>query len=90
MDSSTAGPAEQSAQQVSLSPPFVLGISVAQTGLVACALADGRIWLGSGGEKTIAKETSSHARQKKRRKWEGLRASDGNYFKTAEGPVVAM
>jgi hypothetical protein len=84
-----AGPSEPSAQ-VSLSPPFVLSLSVAQTGLVACGLADGRVWLGSGGEKASLSEGSSNARKKKRRKWDGLRVDDGHYFKIAEGPVVAV
>ena len=57
---------------------------------MACGLADGRIWLGSGGEKPESGEIPSHARQKKRRKWEGLRANEGSYHKAAEGPVVAV
>jgi len=84
-----AGPPEPSAQ-VSLSPPFVLSLSVAQTGLVACGLADGRIWLGSGGEKASSRGGSSNSRTKKRCKWDGLRVDDGNYLKIAEGPVVAV
>ena len=87
--SALAGPSEPSAQ-VSLSPPFVLSLSVAQTGLVACGLADGRAWLGSGGEKFSSSEGSSTARKKKRRKWHGLRIDYGEYFKIAEGPIIAV
>ncbi|KAF8485608.1 hypothetical protein JB92DRAFT_2760665, partial [Gautieria morchelliformis] len=76
--------------QISLSPPFILSISVAQTGLMACGHANGCIWHGSGREKALSREANSHARQKKRCKWEGLCADDGCYFKTAEGPVVAL
>ncbi|KAI0705861.1 WD40-repeat-containing domain protein [Cytidiella melzeri] len=69
---------------VSLSPPFILSLSVSSTGLVAATTADGRIWLGTGADK------SSPAIKKKRsRKWEGLRESGGIFSQVADGPIVA-
>ncbi|KAF8586537.1 WD40 repeat-like protein [Ramaria rubella] len=76
--------------QMSFSPPFVLSLAVSQTGLAACGLGDGRVWLGSGGEKALSSDGNSSARKKKRRKWEGLREDDGTYSKIAEGPIVAI
>ncbi|KAI0345343.1 hypothetical protein BDW22DRAFT_1427012 [Trametopsis cervina] len=67
---------------VSLSPPFILSTSISATGLVAATTADGRIWLGSGGDK------SSPLAKKKSRKWEGLREADGLFHQVADGPVV--
>lgn len=70
---------------VSLSPPFVLSLAVSPSGLVAAGLADGRVWLGAGGDR------NAPGSQKKRvRKWEGLRDADVSVLQIAEGPVVAV
>ena len=68
---------------VSLSPPFVLSLSVNSTGLVAVGTADGRVWLGGGGEKR------QNNKKKRSRKWEGLKEDEGIWLQVADGPVVS-
>ena len=68
--------------EVSLSPPFVHSIAFSEHGVLAASTADGRVWVGRGGDKSIA--------SKKSRKWEGLREGDGNWVSVAEGPVVSV
>jgi len=70
---------------VSLSPPFVLSLAVSYTGLIAAGLADGRVWLGSGGDRN-----SPSSQKKRARKWEGLRDADATAVQVAEGPVVGL
>lgn len=72
---------------MSLSPPFILSTSVRSTGLFAASTADGRVWLGGGGEKRPS--PASGAKKKRTRKWEGLREDEGLWLQVAEGPVVA-
>ncbi|CCM04721.1 uncharacterized protein FIBRA_06909 [Fibroporia radiculosa] len=72
---------------VSLSPPFVLSTSVSSTGFFAAATADGRVWLGAGGEKRLS---PSRLRRKRHRKWEGLKEDEGLWMHIAEGPIVAV
>ncbi|KAH9079368.1 WD40-repeat-containing domain protein [Lactarius deliciosus] len=67
---------------VSLSPPFILCLSVSSTGTVAAGTADGQIWIGLGGDKRVS--------VKKARKWGGLREDMGLSKKIADGPVVAL
>lgn len=67
---------------VSLSPPFVLCLSVSSTGAIAAGTADGQIWIGLGGDKRVS--------LKKARKWGGLREDMGLSKKFADGPVVAL
>ncbi|TCD62178.1 hypothetical protein EIP91_007262 [Steccherinum ochraceum] len=77
--------APEPSEGLSLSPPFVLSLSVSPTGLVAAGLADGRVWLGAGGDR------NAPTSQKKRpRKWEGLRDADINALQVAEGPIVGV
>jgi len=73
---------------VSLSPPFVLATSLSPTGLLAASTADGRVWLGGGGEKRPT--STSAVKNKRSRKWEGLREDEGLWLQTADGPVVAL
>lgn len=82
----TATPPPESG--VSLSPPFVLSTAVSSTGIVAAGTADGRIWIGAGGEKRLA--TAGSSGKKKSRKWEGLKEDEGLSTKVAEGPVVGL
>ncbi|KAJ7632780.1 WD40-repeat-containing domain protein [Roridomyces roridus] len=70
---------------MSLSPPFVMSAAMTPTGLMAAGTADGRLWLGSGGEKT-----PSSTKKKRSRKWEGLDEEGEVMEKIAEGPIVAM
>jgi hypothetical protein len=67
---------------VSLSPPFVLCLSISSTGAVAAGTADGYLWIGLGGDK--------RASVKKTRKWGGLREDMGLSTKITDGPVVAL
>jgi len=69
---------------VSLSPPFVHSIAFSEHSVMAASTADGRVWVGRGGDKSIA------SKKKRSRKWEGLRESEGNWVSVAEGPVVSV
>lgn len=75
--------APPSSEGVSFSPPFVLSISVSATGVLAASTADGRVWLGGGGEKR------PDSKKKRSRKWEGLKEDEGVWLQVADGPVVA-
>ena len=67
---------------VSLSPPFVLCLSVSSTGSIAAGTADGYLVIGLGGDKRMS--------VKKTRKWGGLREDMSLSSKIADGPVVAL
>lgn len=75
---------------MSLSPPFILSTAVSSTGIVAAGTADGRIWIGTGGEKRPAAATGTSGKKKRSRKWEGLKKDEGLLLKVAEGPIVAL
>ncbi|KAF7304953.1 hypothetical protein MKEN_01209800 [Mycena kentingensis (nom. inval.)] len=81
----TADPATQG---VSLSPPFIMSAALSTTGAMAAGTADGRLWLGTGGDKGALAAKST--KKKRSRKWEGLNADDEILEKAAEGPLVAM
>jgi hypothetical protein len=67
---------------VSLSPPFVLCLSISSTGAIAAGTADGYVVIGLGGDKRMS--------VKKTRKWGGLREDMSLSSKIADGPVVAL
>jgi hypothetical protein len=69
---------------VSLSPPFIQCTSISASGIIAAGTADGRVWIGAGGEK------QSGGKKKKSRKWEGLKEDQCLSLKIAEGPIVGM
>ena len=69
---------------VSLSPPFILSTSLSPSGLVVATTADGRMWVGSGGDKSAPAN-----KKKKSRKWQGLWEQDGLFVQVADGPVVS-
>ena len=75
--------ADSSGESTSLSPPFVLCLSVSDSGIVAAGTADGYLLVGFGGEKV------SPGKKKRTRKWEGLNEHLIS-IKIAEGPVVAL
>ncbi|KAJ7087873.1 WD40-repeat-containing domain protein [Mycena epipterygia] len=75
------------ADGMSLSPPFIMSAAIGATGVMAAGTADGRLWLGFGGEK--GGQTKS-TKKKRSRKWEGFNLDDEYLEKVAEGPVVAM
>ena len=70
-----------------MSPPFVLSMSISSSGVIAAGTADGRLYIGMGGEKPSEGTVS---RQKRRRKWEGLRSDAKLVADVAEGPIVAV
>ncbi|KIJ69334.1 hypothetical protein HYDPIDRAFT_80305 [Hydnomerulius pinastri MD-312] len=72
---------------VSMSPPFILSLSISSSGVIAAGTADGRVYVGTGGEKS---SESSTGRQQRRRKWEGLRTDGRIISEVAEGPIVAL
>jgi hypothetical protein len=70
-----------------LAPPFIMSTAMSSTGVMAAGTADGRLWLGFGGEK---RPSSGSPKKKRAKKWEGLRDEDELAIKVAEGPIVAM
>lgn len=72
---------------MALAPPFIMSTAMSLTGVMAAGTADGRLWLGFGGEKRPSPGTS---RKKRTKKWEGLRDDDELAIKIVEGPIVAM
>ncbi|KAJ6502386.1 WD40-repeat-containing domain protein [Mycena sanguinolenta] len=70
---------------MALSPPFIMSAAITTTGVMATGTADGRLWLGFGGEKGGLKQS-----KKRTRKWEGLNPEEEHLEKIAEGPIVAM
>lgn len=72
---------------MNLSPPFVMSMSLSSSGILAAGTADGRLWLGFGGEKQPPR---GGGRRKRTRKWEGLKEDEEVFDKVAEGPIVAM
>lgn len=68
---------------MSLSPPFVHSLSLSPSGLLVVSTADGRVWLGGGGEKRL------DGKKKRSRKWEGLRQDDGIWLQAGDGPIVS-
>jgi hypothetical protein len=74
---------------VTLSPPFILSTAISSTGILVAGTADGRIWIGTGGEKRHA-GAGSISKKKRSRKWEGLKEDEGLSMKIAEGPVVGL
>ena len=69
---------------VSLSPLFVHSVAFSEHGAIIAGTADGRVWVGRGGDKSIP------SKKKRSRKWEGLREDAGNWVNVAEGPVVSV
>jgi hypothetical protein len=66
---------------MSFTPPFVISTAVSSTGVLASGLADGRLYVGFGGERQL---------MKRGKKWNGLEPSAEWIDKVAEGPIVAM
>ena len=67
---------------MALAPPFVMSTAISPVGLMAAGTADGRLWVGWGGQKVPGK--------KKARKWGGLKGEESITIKIAEGPLVGM
>lgn len=69
---------------VSLSPSFFHSVAFSDHSAVIASTADGRVWVGRGGDKSIA------SKKKRSRKWEGLKEDEGSWVNVAEGPVVSV
>ncbi|KAG0696916.1 WD40-repeat-containing domain protein [Suillus ampliporus] len=74
---------------VSMSPPFILSSAMSPSGILAAGTADGRVWIGAGGEK-ITVGTSGASVKKKRRKWEGLKQDEAWMADVGHGPIAAL
>ncbi|KIK44880.1 hypothetical protein CY34DRAFT_22799 [Suillus luteus UH-Slu-Lm8-n1] len=74
---------------VSMSPPFILSSAMSPSGILAVGTADGRVWVGAGGEK-ISGVSSGTSVKKKRRKWEGLKQDEAFTADVGHGPIVAL
>ncbi|KAK7020475.1 WD repeat-containing protein 53 [Favolaschia claudopus] len=85
--SSREMPSSSLSDGMSLSPPFIMSAAMTVTGVMAAGTADGRLWLGFGGQKD---SLDKHAKKKRSRKWDGLSPDDEHLEKIAEGPIVAM
>lgn len=72
---------------MSLAPPFIICMAMSSTGVIAAGTADGRLWIGFGGEKG---SILGKAPKKKSKKWDGLDQSEALLIKVAEGPIVAL
>ncbi|KAL4077334.1 WD40-repeat-containing domain protein [Scleroderma yunnanense] len=72
---------------MSMSPPFVVSLSISSTGIIAAGTADGRVYVGTSGEKS---HEAGAGRQKRRRKWEGLRSEGRIIVEVAQGPVTGL
>lgn len=69
-----------------MSPPFIMSSALSPSGIFAVGIADGRVWIGTGGEKMPAGASA----KKKRRKWEGLKQDEGFMADVGHGPIVAL
>jgi hypothetical protein len=72
---------------VSLSPPFIVSLSISPTGIIAAGTADGRLYIGTSGEKS---SEAPGGRQKRQRNWKGLKMDGRIVADVAEGPVVGL
>ncbi|KAG1883914.1 WD40-repeat-containing domain protein [Suillus subluteus] len=74
---------------VSMSPPFILSSAMSPCGILAAGTADGRVWIGTGGEK-MSGVSSGTSIKKKRRKWEGLKQDEAFTADVGHGPITAL
>lgn len=79
-------PSEGLGTGLSLSPPFVLCTAMSPSGLLAAGTADGRLWIGAGGEKV----KGAASKKKRARKWEGLLLDGALEERVADGPVIGV
>ncbi|KAL1721056.1 hypothetical protein EV715DRAFT_288601 [Schizophyllum commune] len=77
-------------QGVSLSPPFVICSAMSSTGVLVAGLADGRVWVGVGGERETKDKKPTSKAKKRTKKWEGLDERGVLSDRVAEGPVVGV
>jgi hypothetical protein len=68
-----------------MSPPFIMSLCIASNGIIAAGTADGKLWLGFGGEKMY-----SASKSKKKSKWCGLDPEQASVVSVAEAPIVTV
>jgi hypothetical protein len=61
---------------------------MSEEAVVVAGMADGRIWIGMGGEKS--QSTGKNSKKKRSRKWDGLKHDQGGFVHVAEGPIVGV
>lgn len=72
-------------------PPFITSLAISSSGGIAAGTADGRIWVGLGGEKNPSQNLNANKGKKKRaRKWGGLSEEEGFETKIGEGMVTGL
>ena len=91
----TTAPSPNLAPGISSLPPFIVSLAVSPSGVVAAGTADGRVWVGLGGEKPSSSSQNvsspSNTNKKKRtRKWSGLNAEEGFETKVGEGMITGL
>ncbi|KAG2139618.1 WD40-repeat-containing domain protein [Suillus bovinus] len=74
---------------VLMSPPFILSSAMSPSGVLAVGTADGRVWIGTSGEK-MSRVSSGTSVNKKRRKWEGLKQDGAFTADVGHGPITAL
>ena len=70
-----------------MSLPFIISLSISPTGIVAAGTADGRLYIGTSGEKS---SEASGDRQRRQRIWKGLKMDGRIIVDVAEGPIVGL
>lgn len=84
-------PSPSLAPGISSLPPFVTSLAISSSGGIAAGTADGRIWVGLGGEKNPSQNLNANKGKKKRaRKWGGLSEEEGFETKIGEGMVTGL
>lgn len=84
-------PSPSLAPGISSLPPFITSLAISSSGGIAAGTADGRIWVGLGGEKNPSQNLNANKGKKKRaRKWGGLSEEEGFETKIGEGMVTGL
>ncbi|KAN0077233.1 WD40-repeat-containing domain protein [Tylopilus felleus] len=75
-----------SSSGVSLAPPFILSLSISPTSIIAAGTADGRLYIGTSGEKS----SEAPGDRRRQRKWKGLKRDGRIITNVANGPIVGL
>ncbi|OCB86785.1 WD40 repeat-like protein [Sanghuangporus baumii] len=85
-------PSPALAPGISSLPPFITALALSSQGAVAAGTADGRVWVGLGGVKSIQSESSrkNKSKVKRSRKWGGLNEEEGFFVKVGESLIAGL
>ncbi|EJD02384.1 WD40 repeat-like protein [Fomitiporia mediterranea MF3/22] len=89
-------PTPSLAPGISSLPPFITALALSAQGVAAIGTADGRIWVGLGGMKSLFTTTGSGSgsgkkgKRNKSKKWGGLNEEDGFFVKLGESLVAGL